>query len=435
MWLLPVMHHASRGIVRCYHRVTAIEGTAPLTGPVLLVVNHPNGLVDPLLVAAAARRPVRFLGKAPLFAVPALGQLLRAVGCIPVHRQQDDPTKMAGNADAFAAVEQALLGGAAVGLFPEGTTHDAPALQPLKTGAARIALQTAQRLGNVFPVVPIGLHFSDRGTFRSEAAVVTGAPIGWDDLAGRNPTDRAAVHALTGRIYAGLRTVTVNLASYADRPLIETAEAIVAAETPATATFRAQVRRLITVASALSELRDTKDSRLAPMLTRLDAHRRSLAGLGFTPHTLHQVEAGTAARWTLDRMRWLWPGRWLQWLGGCLLYWVPYRAIGVIERRVNDDPTVRSTIKCFGGGALMLVWTALLAGLAGGIWGGWAAAGVAVGAPILGLRALWIHEQWVTAREAAARHLRWRERRHRIATLADDQARLAADLLDLYAAI
>jgi 1-acyl-sn-glycerol-3-phosphate acyltransferase len=349
MWLLPVMHYASRAIVRCYHRITAMEGTTPPTGPVLLVVNHPNGLVDPLLVAAAARRPVRFLGKAPLFTVPVLGHLLRAVGCIPVYRPQDDPAKMAGNTEAFAAVEQALLSGAAVGLFPEGTTHDAPALQPLKTGAARIALQTAQRLGHAFPVVPIGLHFGDRGTFRSDAAAVTGAPIAWDDLAGRSPTDHAAVNALTARIDASIRNVTVNLISHADRPLLVTAEAIVAAETPAIATFRAQVGRLVNAASALAELRDTNDPRLAPMLARVDAHRRALAGLGFTPRTLHQVEAGTAPRLPLGRMLWLRPGRHLQWLVGCLLYWLPYRAIGVIERRVNDDPTVRSTIKCFGG--------------------------------------------------------------------------------------
>lgn len=73
----------------------------PRDGPVLLVANHPNSLLDPMLVAAAARRPVRFLAKAPLFTDKRVGWLMRAVGAIPVYRRSDDPAQMERNEEMF----------------------------------------------------------------------------------------------------------------------------------------------------------------------------------------------------------------------------------------------------------------------------------------------------------------------------------------------
>ncbi len=45
-----------------------------------------------------------------------------------------------GNEDAFVECHRALSAGDVVAIFPEGTTHDRPRIDPIKTGAARIAL-------------------------------------------------------------------------------------------------------------------------------------------------------------------------------------------------------------------------------------------------------------------------------------------------------
>jgi 1-acyl-sn-glycerol-3-phosphate acyltransferase len=173
MWLTPLFPWIARLGAFTYYRMRYDGAAVPRDGPVLLVANHPNSLLDPMLVAAAARRPVRFLAKAPLFADVKISWLIRAVGAIPVYRRADDPAQMDRNEEMFRAVHTALADGAAVGIFPEGLSHNEPSLAPLRTGAARIALGAHALIGRPFPVVPVGLVFRQRSV-PLEALVLVG---------------------------------------------------------------------------------------------------------------------------------------------------------------------------------------------------------------------------------------------------------------------
>ncbi|MDH5198192.1 MAG: 1-acyl-sn-glycerol-3-phosphate acyltransferase, partial [Gemmatimonadota bacterium] len=195
-WLLPILPPVARAAASVYYRIRYVGEPVPRTGPVLLVANHPNSLLDPMLVVATAGRPVRFLAKAPLFHDPKTAWLVKSAGAIPVYRRADDPSQVEKNVDAFDAVYAELARGAAVGIFPEGLSHSEPALGPLKTGAARMALGAARLTGGAFPIVPVGLVLRRKDEFRSSAYVVTGAPVAWDDLAHRGVDDADAVHAL-----------------------------------------------------------------------------------------------------------------------------------------------------------------------------------------------------------------------------------------------
>jgi 1-acyl-sn-glycerol-3-phosphate acyltransferase len=216
-----------------------IERTGPPLpdGPVLLTANHANALLDPLVVFEAAGRPSRPLAKAPLFEHPIVGPFLWALGGLPVYRRQDDPTQMGKNQDTFDAAIRALHRGEVVQIYPEGQSHSQPGLTPLKTGAARIALQAEERAGWTLGlhVVPVGLTYQRKHRFRGSALLAAGTPIAvapWRAAYEADPT--AAVDALTDAVRAGLEAVTLNFVADGDRELVEVAEALYARETRAT---------------------------------------------------------------------------------------------------------------------------------------------------------------------------------------------------------
>lgn len=391
MWLYRAMPLISELAVRSYYRVSVAGARLPADGPVLLVANHNNSLVDPALVAAMAGRKVRFLAKSPLFTHPLIGWLVRGVGSVPVYRQQDDPARMAQNLDSFRDVHRVLAEGDVVGIFPEGISHSASRLAPLKTGAARIAIGAAAQLGHAFPIIAMGLVFRDRDTFRSEAHVIVSEPFAWDDLVG-DIEDRTAVRELTQRIELAMRRVSVNLEAWEDEPLVRTAEAVWRAEFGAEPKPDAEVERLRLTTEALARLREGGAEHWRETSVELRAHGRALRKLGLTAEDLvADISFADALGWFLRRLPLILvlPISLL----GAVFFWLPKRftvwSAALIARREGDDTIV--THRVLVGAVVFPLWiavTSLLVGLKFGwmaallsllVQPAWAVAALAVG--------------------------------------------------------
>ncbi len=119
----------------------------PREGGFIVVANHLSH-ADPVLMGLFLNDcglTPRFLGKAELFGVPVVGDVLRHAGQIPVHRG----TGLAGH--AFVGAVAAVRAGECVVVYPEGTLTRDPDLWPMRgrPGAARIALETGA------PVIPV----------------------------------------------------------------------------------------------------------------------------------------------------------------------------------------------------------------------------------------------------------------------------------------
>jgi 1-acyl-sn-glycerol-3-phosphate acyltransferase len=176
-----------RFLVGLFFRRIEVSGVehVPNIGGGILIAWHPNGLVDPALIISSLPRSVVFGARHGLFQWPMVGPLMRALGTVPIYRasdlkERDDATRRKANRESLDALAQAVCDGRFAALFPEGVSHDDPFLQELKTGAARLYYRAQQLCaGNgVAPVIiPVGLHYNDKSTFRSDVLVEFHAPL------------------------------------------------------------------------------------------------------------------------------------------------------------------------------------------------------------------------------------------------------------------
>src|SRR5688572_5182974 len=212
-WSGSIARSIVRWIVKWFYPRIQISDRerVPQSGPVLICANHANSLVDPVLIGIAARRPVRFLAKAPLFDVPVLGAIMRALGMLPAFRGSDDATQVRRNLESLDTAAQALIEGQAMGIFPEGKSHDAAHLEAVRSGAARIAVQAVEGGAAGLQVLPVGINYEDKERFRSSVWVAVGEPIDMDRwLAQHDGQSRVAMRALTDELQRRLKGVVVH---------------------------------------------------------------------------------------------------------------------------------------------------------------------------------------------------------------------------------
>jgi 1-acyl-sn-glycerol-3-phosphate acyltransferase len=118
-----------------YHGIENV----PERGAVIIAGNHPSYL-DPVLVMLPVKRKIRFMAWDALFKVPVLGQLIRAMGSFPV-----DIRKGKGES-AFREAVKVLDSGDALGIFPEGQRSEQGPMGELRTGVARLAIETGAEI-------------------------------------------------------------------------------------------------------------------------------------------------------------------------------------------------------------------------------------------------------------------------------------------------
>lgn len=119
----------------------------PATGSFILAPVHRSN-VDSLVVAAATKRRMRYLGKQEMWKYRFSAWFFNTMGGIPVNRGTPDR-------DAMRACEQVIAAGEPLVMFPEGTRRSGPVVEDIFDGVAFVAAR-----GGV-PVVPVGIGGSE----------------------------------------------------------------------------------------------------------------------------------------------------------------------------------------------------------------------------------------------------------------------------------
>ena len=410
--------------LRWYYRDIQVEGLAriPRQRPLLLVVNHPNALIDALLVIWLVPRRVLITAKATIFRNPIAGALLRWLGVVPLRRasdeiQQGGSPNPARNKETFRAVYDALRGNGTVLIFPEGKSHDEPSLAPLKTGAARMALY-AREAGGVdeLAILPIGLTFERKEAPRTRVLVQIGEPIllaAW-----RAPPNTTAADALTAEIDARLRAITLNYQTVDDATRAVRLAAVIAALFEAVPSIGVVDRRLgaeMAIARRIDDLSsklqqaDDETRRQADQLVRhLDAVERVAAKHGVLIEDVGiSLEPKRALRFILRE-------GWLLVVGGPIAiwgrvnHWLPFRAARVIAMRSVDgasDPAMRTLVA----GTAFVALTYLAQGaVVAAVWGAKGALAYLISLPLAADINFYLSDRLGRAVQRARAFLRFR---------------------------
>lgn len=122
----------------------------PATGGALLAINHLS-FVDYVMAGlpgADRKRLTRFIAKKEIFDHPIGGPVMRSFHHIAIDRS--------AGGDGMRKTREYLEAGELVGIFPEGTISRSLLLQPLKSGAARMAAEAG------VPLIPVVLFGTQR---------------------------------------------------------------------------------------------------------------------------------------------------------------------------------------------------------------------------------------------------------------------------------
>jgi 1-acyl-sn-glycerol-3-phosphate acyltransferase len=372
-----------------FYRVDRV-GAPPPEGAVLLLPNHPNALLDPAVVWTTAGRDVRFLAKSTLFSTP-LRPLLAGAGAIPVYRRKDEGVDTSKNTETFAEVERALASGDAVCIFPEGISHSSGRLEPLRTGAARMALG-AKRRGVRIAIVPVGLNFDRKTAFRSRVTVVYGQPFSCADLAD-DADQPAAARKLTERIAAHMRRLLVEADPAGDAALVERVDRLYAAARGRPPDPEERVARRRIIAAGVGRLRQANPEKYEEILHQFRRYDERLRRFGLRDRHLDwQLSRGDVA-WFAVREAAIGLVLGPVALAGLVLFVAPYMTTHAVARRATRDADVFATAQLIAGAAIYATWVALLVWLAGAVRGTAAAVAALALLPLVALAGLLAFER------------------------------------------
>jgi len=415
-----VIYRVCRALLRLglygFFRRVHVQGRSriPDTGPVLFVSNHINAFVDPLLILTNVRRKVTLTAKSTLVKNPLLRVVIWALDTILLHRRGDreegsDPRE---NLFALSEAVRRLREGGALFIFPEGVSHSDPGMRRFRTGAARMVADylddpTAPELS----IVPVGLHFTRKDGWRSEAVALVGEPVGaraWvrghaDGGAGTEdagvravetplpPVESAAaaggggarvdVRALTHEMQGWVEALTINFASAEERDLILRADRLFAyrpggpppVDRPEGLDAEARVDRVHKLQGGAHLLRTRDPRRFRSLADRAEALTTEMDRLGVAAFEVGlPMNAARVALFVVREVEVLLVGAPLA-LWGWLAHLVPLTVTRRLVAALSTDEDHPASNAVFMSVPIFFVWWIVVAALAflmaGGGWG------------------------------------------------------------------
>ncbi|MEZ4911253.1 MAG: 1-acyl-sn-glycerol-3-phosphate acyltransferase [Saprospiraceae bacterium] len=211
--------------LRIFYRNIAISGLEHIRQDraQLIASNHPNGFIEPLVMACFFPKPLNFLVRGDVFEKKWLKPLLEATYQIPVFRFRDGFSKMKENHAAMSSSIDVLGKSQNLLIFVEGGTESRKQLRPIQNGISKIAFSAMEKYDDTtIEILPVGINFTYPVEFNSEVYVKIGKPISLESYLLSYKSDRRnGMDALNTTIYDGMAPNIIKLNSPTSEALFE----------------------------------------------------------------------------------------------------------------------------------------------------------------------------------------------------------------------
>lgn len=178
LYLLFKLYIKTSFFFYCKKIKTSGTSNIPKKGAVLFLANHPNGVIDPILIAASTKRSVNFLVKADIFKNSKIAVFFSWLGMMPVYRIRDGRKQLAKNTLIFKKCRNLLHQNKSLLIFPEGTHNKRRRIRVLNKGFTRIVFGALDENPNTrVNIVPVGITYQNSSNYPSKVAVNFGEPI------------------------------------------------------------------------------------------------------------------------------------------------------------------------------------------------------------------------------------------------------------------
>ena len=181
----------------------------------ILISNHQNGMMDPVMGCISIMRQLHFLTRADIFRGKLANKLLRHLNMLPVYRALDKVADIAAmNDDTFARSYKRILAGDVVSMFPEGNHNNKKWIRPFRKGISRVtfgAMEMADFQRDI-QIIPVGIDYTSYTEFRSDILLNYGKPIStikYADLYKKDPA--RALTILAKESNDALKALVVNV--------------------------------------------------------------------------------------------------------------------------------------------------------------------------------------------------------------------------------
>ena len=195
-----------RVVVRNKHKI-------PTDRPVIIVANHQNALLDPVVLCVSSRRQLHWLTRADVFKNKGVSAFLHRINMMPVYRERDRVADLHDRNNAiFRECYRRMQQNAVIGIFPEGTHRGKKQLVPLKKGLARLVVGAYESGVRNLCILPVGLDYESFYEPQQDLIVTFGDVIEVESLVEAELKNHPKLHAeITRIVHEALTNIMIHV--------------------------------------------------------------------------------------------------------------------------------------------------------------------------------------------------------------------------------